>query len=129
LSLAALGSSVCIHFCFFFLYCCAARALSINVSTGALLTVMPIVLTLASLPISVGGTGVREGLFAALLTPLCNVSPPVAVTLSLTGFVLSLPLGMAGGLVYLLYRPSQHAGIRESEKRVREIEHDIAESE
>ncbi len=82
---------------------------------------MPIILTLAALPISVGGTGVREG---SSRRCSCRVrrAPAVAITLSLTGFMLSVPWGMLGGLIYLLYRPSEHAGIGEAERQVRELE-------
>jgi len=103
--------------------------LNVDVSTGALLTVMPIILTLAAMPISVGGTGVREGLFAALLGPLCGVSKATAFTLSLTGFMLTAGWGMVGGLIYLLYRPSVHAPMREVERQVHELEHEVAESD
>jgi len=128
-SLAALTASFGVHFASFTLYVCAARALNVAISTGALLTMMPIILTLASLPISVGGAGVREGLFAALLVPLCGVPQAQAVTLSLTGFVLTAGWGMVGGLIYLLYRPSEHSGIRQMESEVQEFEHEVAEGD
>jgi hypothetical protein len=127
-SLTALAASFGVHFASFFLYVCAARALSVDITTGALLTVMPIILTLASMPISVGGTGVREGLFAALLVPLCNVPQAEAFTLSLTGFILTAVWGMIGGLIYLLYRPSVHAKMRDVERQVHELEHAVAEA-
>ena len=128
-SLSALVSSYGVHFASFSLYICAARALDVHVSTGAMLTVMPIILTLASLPISVGGAGVREGLFVVLLGPLCNIPSAQAITISLTGFMLTAVWGVVGGLIYLLYRPSQHAKMREVERQVHELEHEIAEDE
>jgi hypothetical protein len=134
-SLLALFSSYGIHFASFFLYCCAARALSVHVGGfggpeipfSALLTVMPIILTLCSLPISVGGAGVREGLFVVLLGPLCGVPQPEAIMLSLTGFMLTAAWGIIGGLIYLAYRPSEHVKIRDVEQQVYDFEHQIAE--
>lgn len=136
-TMAALFASFGVHFASFFLFCCGARALSIHtggmgggeISFGALLTVMPIILTLASLPLSVGGTGPREWLFVVLLGPLCGVSRPEATALSLTGFILTASWGMIGGLIYLMYRPSQHAKMREVEREVLEVEHEIFEGE
>jgi hypothetical protein len=95
---------------------------------------MPIILTISAMPISVGGTGVREGLFAALLVPLCGISQAEAVTLSLTGFMLSAAWGAIGGGIYLLYRPSDqgpsdHAKLSEVARQVHELEHEVAESE
>ena len=128
-SLSALFASFGVHFASFFLFCCAARALSVQVSFGALLTVMPIILTLAAMPVSVGGAGVREGLFVLLLGPLCGVPKATAITLSLTGFMLQAAWGLVGGLIYLLYRPSEHAKMSEVERQVQELEHEVAESE
>jgi uncharacterized membrane protein YbhN (UPF0104 family) len=128
-SLAALLASFFVHLSMFSLFVCAARALSVNISTKDLLTVMPIILTLAAMPISVGGTGVREGLFAALLTPLCHIAQAEAFTLSLTGFMLSAAWGMIGGGIYLLYRPSVHTRMSEVERQVHELEHAVAEAE
>jgi uncharacterized protein (TIRG00374 family) len=136
-SLVALVSSFGVHLFSFFLFCCAARALAVHtggigapeISLGALLTVMPIILTLASMPISVGGNGVREWLFVVLLGPLCGVSQPEATMLSLTGYMLTAAWGLIGGFIYLLYRPSQHIKIRDAERQVHELEHEIAEAE
>jgi uncharacterized protein (TIRG00374 family) len=128
-SLLALCLSFGVHTAMFFLYVCAARALNLNLTTGAVLTVMPIILTLASLPISVGGTGVREALFVLLLVPLCHITQPDAKILSLTGFSLTAVWGLLGGAIYLIYRPSEHAKLREVEREVHEIEHEIAEKE
>lgn len=132
-SLGALFASFGVHFASFSVFICAARALNLDISTGALLTVMPIILTLAAMPISVGGTGVREGLFVMLLKPLCGVSPAAAITLSLTGFILVAAWALIGGVIYLLYRPSQHGPgqhvkISEAEREVEELEHQVAES-
>ena len=113
-SLVALVASFGVHIASFSVFICAARALNVVVpsggaiSTGALLTVMPIILTLAAMPVSVGGTGVREALFAMLLWPLCGVTQPVAATLGLTGFMLSAAWGIGGGDISV-YRPSEHA--------------------
>jgi uncharacterized membrane protein YbhN (UPF0104 family) len=128
-SLGALIASFGVHFASFSVFVCAARALSVPISTGAILTVMPIILTLAAMPISVGGTGVREGLFVLLLGPLCGVLPAEAITLSLTGFMLSAAWGIVGGIIYLLYRPSQHARLSEVARQVHELEHEVAEAE
>jgi len=136
-SLLALVASFGIHTATFLLFCCAARAL--NVHTGwpgspeipfwALFTVMPIIVTIASLPGSVGGTGPRELLFVALLGPLCGVPGAEATILSITGFMLTAAWGMIGGLIYLLYRPSKRPKMPEVEREVHKFEHDMAEAE
>jgi len=132
-SLLALFSSFGVHLASFAVYICAARALGVldghgaPLPVGQILTVMPIILTIAALPISVGGAGVREAVFVSLLVPLCGVSPALAKTLSITGWMLSACWGMIGGVIFLLYRPSDHAKMLEAELQVHELGHEIAE--
>jgi uncharacterized membrane protein YbhN (UPF0104 family) len=132
-SLTALFASFGVHLASFSVFICAAHALGVKNGLGAplpvseIMTVMPIILTLSALPVSVGGTGVREAIFVALLVPLCGVSAAMAVTLSLTGWMLSAVWGIVGGIIFLLYRPSEHAKMVEAEQEVHDLGHEIAE--
>ena len=132
-SLLALFASFGVHIASFSVYVCAALALGVTNGHGQplpvmeLLTVMPIILTLSALPISVGGMGVREAIFVALLVPLCGVSPAMSKTLSLTGWMLSAAWGAIGGIIFLLYRPSDHTKMADAELQVQELVHEIAE--
>lgn len=128
-SLAALVISFGVHMVSFVVFFCAARSLAAAVSFWDLTSIMPIINTLAALPISVGGTGPREGMFQTLLNQLCGLSEGTGVAISLTGFVLILFWGVIGGVIYLFYRPSEHAKISVIEHEVHAIEHQIAESE
>jgi uncharacterized membrane protein YbhN (UPF0104 family) len=128
-SLAALMASFGVHLASFSVFLCAARALDLPISPGALLTVMPIILTLASIPISVGGNGVREGLFAMLLMPLCGLTQPQSVTLSITGAMLTWVWALVGGVIYLIYVSSDHTKLSDVERQVHALEHEIAEHE
>jgi hypothetical protein len=93
------------------------------------MAVMPIVGTITSMPISVGGVGWREMLFQTFLTNLCDASEGVAVAVSSTGYLLTLAWGLIGGLVYLAYRPSVHPKLHEMRAEVAAFEHEIAERE
>jgi hypothetical protein len=121
------------HIGYYGVFYCAIRALG---STGMSLptlaefyAIMPIIGTITSLPISVGGVGWREKLFEDLLGGLCGASPGVAVAISSSGFLLTLAWGLVGGLVYIFYRPSEHARMREIRAEDREAEHALAEEE
>ena len=111
----------------------AARALDhdgIRLPTfGELSVIMPIVNVLAAMPISLGGLGVREGLFQVFLNCLCGVSEAVAVVISSTGYFLMLIWGIGGGLLYWFYRPSEHARLRDIAAAVEKEEHSVAEEE
>jgi uncharacterized protein (TIRG00374 family) len=71
-----------------------AKALGIDVSYTALLTLLPIISLVASLPLTVGGWGVREGAFIYALS-LIGVGMEQA-------FMLSVQVGLAGIAATLL---------------------------
>ncbi len=105
-SLAAFALSICAHLTSFVMFYFAARAFTDAISVRNILTVMPIVNTITALPISLSGVGVREGLFETLLGDLYGVTAQVATLVSLTGFMFIVSASALGGIVYLLYRPS-----------------------
>lgn len=131
--LLAFFISLAAHFGYFATFWCAAKSLGTTgtrVPTfGELCTIMPIVNTLTSMPISLGGVGVREGLFQVFLSHLFQVSEAVAVVVSSTGYLLTLGWGLVGGFLYILYRPSEHAKLREITAEITAFEHEIAEQE
>jgi uncharacterized protein (TIRG00374 family) len=128
-TLLAILFSLGVHLGSFCVFYAAARSLHSNVPIFDFAAVMPIIMTLASLPISVGGTGVREGLFQTLLSALCNVKEADAVVISLTGFAIVLAWAVVGGLIYLFYRPSEHAKLSAIQQEVAALEHKIASQE
>ena len=93
--------------------------------------IMPIINTLSSLPISVGGVGVREGLFQTLLNTLCDVKKGDAVVISLLGFAMVLFWAICGGIINLFYRPlgARKAGRHEAGSSYPESTIEIAEAE
>lgn len=127
-SLLAILISFGIHICSFMMFYSAAMSLGMKIPLLDFFALMPIINTLASLPISVGGAGVREGLFQTLLNTLCGVAKADAVVISLLGASMVLFWGILGGVIYLFYRPSEHAKLRVIEHEVEEIEHEVAES-
>ena len=132
-SLVCIVISVAAHVGYFMVFYCAARSLAhdqIRIPTfGELCTIMPIVNVLTAMPISVGGLGVRENLFNVFLGQLCGVNEEVAVVTSSLGYFLTLCWGLLGGVLYLFYRPTEHAPLREIRTEVATLEHTVAEQE
>ena len=83
----------------------AAFAFVGNPGAAAMTSVIPIVNTISSLPISLAGIGVREGLFSVMLHSLYGTPEDLAVLISITGFALGVGWGLIGGIIYLTYRP------------------------
>lgn len=124
--------SVIVHLGHFALFFCAASAFGATSRTptfGEFCSIMPIVDTITSVPISLGGLGVRENLFQIFLGDLCDVSQAVAALMATTGYSLVLAWGLLGGVLYLFYRPSEHARLREVRAEVATLEHAVAEEE
>lgn len=130
---AAFVLSLAAHAGFFGVFYCALRALAppeMQVPTlTQFMAIMPIIGTITSLPISLGGVGWREMLFETFFVGLCATSAGVAVAISSAGFLLLLAWGLVGGVIYAFYRPSEHARIGAIRTEVRELEHQLAEEE
>jgi len=132
-TLAALFLSLVAHVGYFAVFYCPA--LSFHASKVTIpsfvefCAIMPVVNTIASMPISIGGVGVREGLFQVFLGQLCGVSDHVAVVMSSVGYLLTMAWGLVGAVIYAFYRPSEHAAMSEMNREVAGMEHQVAEEE
>jgi len=115
---------------FFTTFYCAARAFTDQLGVVDIFSVMPIVAVITAIPISVSGIGVREGLFVSLLAPF-GVTAAVATLISITGFLINTVGSLAGGVVFLFYRPSDRASVslRDMQKEVDQLEGEIEHSE
>lgn len=115
---------------FFITFYCAARAFTDQLGVVDIFSVMPIVAVITAIPISVSGIGVREGLFVSLLAPF-GVTAAVATLISITGFLINTVGSLAGGVVFLFYRPSDRASVslRDMQKEVDQLEGEIEHSE
>jgi glycosyltransferase 2 family protein len=92
-----------------------ARSLALNVTVIDCLILMQPVTLLATLPISIGGWGVRE---AAVVTffGLVGVAPSAAVLLSVQLGLLAVVLSLPGGLLFLVQRRRAAADLTEMDR-------------
>ena len=118
------------HLLLFSTFYFAARAFSAGLGLVSIFCVMPVVSTVTALPISLGGAGLREGLFISLLGSLYQTPKEIAMSISISGFLIIVFWSLVGGLVYLFYRSSSPDGptISEMEESVEEEEHIIEEN-
>ena len=119
------GLSIVAHFCIFLSFYFSARAFGQFAGLGGMieiLAVLPVILTIASLPISLSGVGVREGLFQKVLSILYGTPESLAVMISITGFLMVVFWGLVGGCVYLVYRPTGGLRLDEVQDEVQAIE-------
>lgn len=115
---------------FFITFYCAARAFTDQLGLVDIFSVLPIVAVITAIPISVSGIGLRESLFVSLLAPF-DVVPAIATLISVTGFLINTVGSLAGGLVFLFYRPSDREAVslRDMQHEVDRLEDQIEHSE
>jgi len=109
----------------------SAFAFKGNPGASAMTSVIPIVNTISSLPISLAGIGVREKLFATMLHSLYGTPEDLGVLISITGFAIVVVWGLIGGVVSLMYRAGDGSEtlITGMEGQIEEIEHQVGAEE
>lgn len=106
-NMVALLVSIPSNICIVLMGYCILRAMHLQPPLLAFCSILTIVNLLIALPISIAGIGVREKLFTTFLA-LVGIGTDVAVTFSLTFFVLNLVWSLLGGAFYHLYRHETH---------------------
>ncbi len=79
----------------------AARALGINLSLTAFIFIVPVVATIAMIPISIGGIGLRENSLVFILIAMGVTSEKAALCSLLILFMLII-MGTIGGIIYIV---------------------------
>ena len=99
--------SIVMLLAYFLTFYSSARAFGLAVPLSEFLAFMPAVDIISALPISLGGFGVREQLFATVLGDLWGAPAAQAVSISLGGASLSLLWGLFG----LALLPAYHRAV------------------
>ena len=131
-TLVAFGVSIVAHLATFATFLCADYALGAAVPLLDFFAVMPVERTISALPISFAGIGLREKILQIMLNGLCGVPEAKAILIGSLSFLIILVCCIPGAVVYLFYKPSgavAHVRLREMEKEVATLEHEISETE
>jgi uncharacterized protein (TIRG00374 family) len=114
--------SIPAHILMFSTFWFGAKAFAAGLSLLSIYCVIPIIATITALPISVGGTGVREWWFIQMLGALYSTPEAIATLVSLSGFMMQVFWSLVGGAIYLAYRSTEHTSLVEMEKSVDDLE-------
>jgi glycosyltransferase 2 family protein len=127
----ALICSLALQFGVILHYYLAAKSLGINLSLTSFFFIVPVVTIIAMLPITIGGTGLRENALVFFMVALGAQSEQSAMT-SLLLFAMLLVLGIIGGIIYAV-RPfvlkqskPGYQGRKDSEQSLESSEEDMA---
>ena len=80
-------------------YYLAARALGIDLSLTSFLFIVPVITTIAMLPVSIGGIGLRENSLVFIMIALGAANDKAALC-SLLTFMMLIIVGIIGGITY-----------------------------
>ena len=98
--------TVVAHLSYYMGFYCAGQALRGAAGQAAsladILSIMPLVNTITSVPISIGGAGVREILFQELLGHLAHIPPGIAAFTASLGYANQISWALVGGVLFLL---------------------------
>jgi len=97
----ALLYSFAMQFMIILNYYLAARALDIELGLIAFIFIVPVVATIAMLPISIGGIGLRENSLVFIMVAMGVINEKAAI-FSLLIFAMFLILGLLGGIAYII---------------------------
>jgi glycosyltransferase 2 family protein len=125
-------TSLVAHLATFSTFLCVAYAFGAAVSVIDFFAVLPIERTITALPVSFAGVGLREQILQVLLSNLCHIDVAVAKLIGTMSFLIILFCSAPGGIVYFLYRPSGekgHVKMREMQREVANLEHELSETE
>lgn len=103
-SLRAMALTLVMLIAYFGVFYASARAFSVDISFLQMSAIMPAADIITALPISIGGLGVREQVFAFLLSELSGVLAATAVSISLVGFLMNTSWGLAGAAALPFFR-------------------------
>jgi uncharacterized protein (TIRG00374 family) len=129
-TMLAFGVSLVAHLATFSTFLCVAYAFHAEVKLLDFFAVLPVERTLTALPISFAGVGLREQILQVMLHNLCAVPVAVAKLIGTMSFLVILICSAPGGIVYFFYKPSgvaRRVGLREMEREVATLEHEISE--
>ena len=104
----SLLASIVVSLTYFLCFYVGLRTIGEQVSASTVLTVMPIVDVVSSLPITISGLGVRERAFDFMVSELAGIETSSAVSASLIGFLFHVFWGIIGG-IYLIFEKSAFA--------------------
>jgi uncharacterized protein (TIRG00374 family) len=131
-TLVAFGASIVAHLATFATFLSVAYSLRANVKIVDFFAVMPIERTISAMPISFAGIGWREKVLQIMLNGVCGVPEATAILIGSLSFLVILICCVPGAIVYLFYKPSgvvTHVRLREMQKEVATLEHEIGETE
>jgi len=92
---------------FICMFWAATRSLHLGVPFADMFSLTPIVSTIQAMPISLGGTGLREGPMAILMSRLCGTPEAIGALVGSIGTLIVYLFGALGGPLYMIYRPTR----------------------
>ena len=115
LLVAVVAISLVVQFLRILVYWSAGLAVGLRVGLIHYVAFQPTAAIIASLPISIGGLGVRENVLVELFGSV-GVEEGAALAMSLLGYVAGIVASLLGGVAFVVRRVERRAGSRQAER-------------
>jgi hypothetical protein len=102
-----------------FVHYFAAMSLGLHGEVKYFFLFIPIIALLASLPISIGGIGVRESSGLALFSRVTAFQPELIVLMEFLAYLIGLFAALPGGIIFIVRK--EHISLKD-DRKVKEVE-------
>ncbi|MFO7891306.1 MAG: lysylphosphatidylglycerol synthase transmembrane domain-containing protein [bacterium] len=87
-----------------FMHYMVSRSLDVNVSCKYFFFIIPFIAIISSLPISIGGIGIRESIGMILFSSIAAIQNDVAVSIEFLAFLVAIFSSLPGGIIFIIRR-------------------------
>jgi len=81
-----------------------SRSMGVNVSFKYFFFIIPFIAIMSSLPISIGGIGIRESIGMILFNAIAGIQNDIAVSIEFLAYLIAIFSSIPGGLIFIIRR-------------------------
>ena len=104
LFLKLLFISVLIQSLRIFMHYLVSRSMGVNVSCKYFFFIIPFIAIMSSLPISIGGIGIRESVGMILFNAIAGIQNNIAVSIEFLAYLIAICSSIPGGIIFIIRR-------------------------
>ncbi len=87
-----------------FMHYLVSRSLGIHVSCSYFFFIIPFIAIVSSLPISIGGIGIRESIGMILFSNIAGIQNDIAVSIEFLAYLVAIITSFPGGIIFIMRR-------------------------
>ncbi len=85
-----------------FMHYLVSRSMGVNVSCKYFFFIIPFIAIMSSLPISIGGIGIRESVGMILFNAIAGIQNDIAVSIEFVAYLVAICSSIPGGIIFII---------------------------